>query len=825
MEKKDSKYILLICSLVFILVISFLLSNKIFGSTTDWLSQHTVYPDYFRNLFYKTGNLFPDFSINLGAGENIFYFSYYGLFNPIIMFSYLLPFISMQNYIIITSVVGILVSMILLYYFLKDKLGEELSFISSILYLLSGPIIFQAHRHIMFTNYMPFLILGLIGVDKYFKNKNKSLIIISTFLMILTSYYYSISGIIVLAIYGIYVYLKQNDFKIKNFLKEALHFFIPIFLGILLSCFFLLPTAYSLLSGRVENTNSISIINLFIPSFNLNNFLYSNYSLGLTSIFILTLIYFIIDSKKENKFLGITLSFLCLIPFGVYILNGTLYARFKSLIPFLPLAILMIGIFIKNFNYSIKKVFWLILLIFLFIISFLYLDNTLFFIDICILLISLIIYSKYNSKKIIYIPLLITALVNVLIFNQQEKYVPNDYNTDGINSLVDKIDNNNSYRTSIQNDTLNGLNRVYSYNQLNTSIYSSTYNSNYYDFYTKIFDNSLSYRNKLMLNTTKNILFETLMAEKYIVRKCNDSLLGYDILDQDNEYCLYENKNVFTLGYGSSNLYSNNYFDSLEYPYNIELLLNGIIVNNKKLNNKLESKIEKVKLNGTIDYDKNKLSIRKGNDLYIVDSKDETTITFTLNDKLENKILIIDFDLLNSESCDIGDTFIMINGIKNKLTCTGYEYDNKNNHMTYILNYKELEKLSITFNKGNFQIKDIKTNILDYDNYINLKNNIYMFTNIKYFDNLISGNIFMEKDGYFVLNIPYDKGFTITVDEEEIEYEKANLAFIGFDLSKGKHSIKIEYKAPLFIEGKIISIITLLSLVGLFMKGKFKWKK
>ena len=33
------------------------------GSETDWLSQHIVFPEYFRKKFYETGNLWPDFAM------------------------------------------------------------------------------------------------------------------------------------------------------------------------------------------------------------------------------------------------------------------------------------------------------------------------------------------------------------------------------------------------------------------------------------------------------------------------------------------------------------------------------------------------------------------------------------------------------------------------------------------------------------------------------------------------------------------------------------------------------------------------------------------
>ena len=74
----------------------FVLQYGVFGSSIDWISQHSTLADYFRKRFYATGNLFPDFAWNLGGGQNIYHFAYYGLLSPTMLLSYLFPFIPMD---------------------------------------------------------------------------------------------------------------------------------------------------------------------------------------------------------------------------------------------------------------------------------------------------------------------------------------------------------------------------------------------------------------------------------------------------------------------------------------------------------------------------------------------------------------------------------------------------------------------------------------------------------------------------------------------------------------------------------------------------------
>ena len=100
--RKDNKknFINVLIIIVFVLLYVIVTTNffeYLYGSTVDWDCQHWTIPDYFRKLFYSTGDLIPNFAFNLGNGQNIFYFSYYGLLSPIILLSYLFPFVEMVD--------------------------------------------------------------------------------------------------------------------------------------------------------------------------------------------------------------------------------------------------------------------------------------------------------------------------------------------------------------------------------------------------------------------------------------------------------------------------------------------------------------------------------------------------------------------------------------------------------------------------------------------------------------------------------------------------------------------------------------------------------
>ena len=88
-EKKKDFLAILFYIITYILIYTCITKNNyIFASKIDFSIQHYVIPEYFRNLFYQTKDIFPDFAPNLGSGQNIYYLSYYGLLNPIIIISY-----------------------------------------------------------------------------------------------------------------------------------------------------------------------------------------------------------------------------------------------------------------------------------------------------------------------------------------------------------------------------------------------------------------------------------------------------------------------------------------------------------------------------------------------------------------------------------------------------------------------------------------------------------------------------------------------------------------------------------------------------------------
>ena len=822
---------LIIISLVIVLIlVNF---TNFFGSKKDWLSQHIMFPDYLRKLFYDTGDFFPNFAFNLGGGQNIYNISYYGLFNPIILISYLLPFVSMITYIQFSMIICLIVSIALMYYFLRRRFDSKVNFISTLLFLTAGCFIFHLHRHIMFVDYMPFLLMALIGVDKYFDKKKISLLVISIFLMILTSYYFSVVGLVCVLLYGIFRYIedkKNEKITVKDFFEEGFKYLFVMFIPVLMSCVLLLPTVYSLLDGRTATNKDISLLGLLIPNFDISNTLYSAYSLGLSAIFIIALIYGIVTKKKEVKVISIIFSILLVFPVFDYIFNGGMYLNGKAFIPMLPLAILLISYFLKNvFNNKNKLKISIIISLIVAIINllvFLYKEESLcllFVVDMVLLVIVILISFKLEKKYVLYVYLGIISLIIAIPTNFSDIFVTKEfYDTLDYEETSDKVqwvlDRDNSfYRMSDQSVKLDKSNKIYDIDYYTGSIYSSLSNSYYKDFYNNLINNEFIYRSYGMLTGNNNIFYNFYMGNKYLLNSSNN-MLGYKKIADG----IYRNEDVLPIGYSTNKIMSLDEYNSLSYFEKLDAYLNYAIVDEDYS----DSYVKKVK-DYVPSYDvleSKNLKIEEDNGKYFVKASKDNKLVIKLNNISDSDILLLKFKMLYNSKCSVGDSYITINEVSNKLSCRKWKYHNNNYNFEYSLSGKDT--LEITFSEGKFKLSNLSFAIYNYNDLVSINDEISLFVidRDKTKGDVIEGSIDVKEDGYFKLSIPYDKGFEIYVDGEKTPYEVVNKSFVGFKINEGNHNIKLVYVSPLFKEGLIVSCVGLVLFVGTVIYYKKKKK-
>lgn len=814
MKKRTSNYLMIILFSLFITLI-LVGNNHFYGSKIDWINQHTVIPNLFRNLFYETKSFIPNYIFHLGAGQNIFNYSYYGLMNPIILISYLLPFIKMEIFIATASIILYTVTGILLYEFLnKHNISKKMSLLSAMAFQTVAPITFQFHHHIMFVWYLPFLIMALYGVEEYLNKKKSFLLITSILLIILTNYYYSVPSLMIIVIYGIYKLISKKEISFSTFAVDCLKAAIRIIIPILMTSFILIPTAYCMFKMERGTNSIVTIKELLLP--HIGEILYSSFGIGLS--FLLLIAPFSTFCKKKPKieeiFLSLSLIILTFFPPIMYLLNGKLYIRGKVLIPILILYIISLVKFITDLSkdkINLKRCgkFILLILIILIISNLKSMLIIPLVIDALVTYICLVQFEKHKKLSIIYVPLILTLFISSIGNNFNETYIEeNELEEEVIvEKLLKEVNDKSFYRTDNISDSNKNANRVYKENFYTTSNYSSTYNPYYNDFYNNKISNNIEHRNILNISGANNYLFNKVMGVKYIVspRKSNEV---YNKIATINNVSLYMNEDANPIIYTTNKVGSEEKYEKLEYPYNVDYLVNRPIVKGKEKED-YKSSIQQLNLNLEKEY---KFTL-----------KENKSVVYDLPESINNKILIITFDMNHNQSCKLGDTYIIINGVKNKLTCKEWMYHNKNNNFKYVItNKKELEKLNIYLSKGTYNISNIKMYTMDYP-----KEKYQELSNIKIDKktSMITGTADTKEDSYLITSFPYDKGFEVYLDNTKVKTEIVNTSFLGTKLPKGKHKVTIKYSSPGYKEGVVISLIGVVSMMILIVAERHMKKK
>ena len=791
----------------------------VFGANMDWISQHSVFPEYFRQQFYQTGQFFPEYAANIGGGQNIYNFSYYGLYNPIVRIAYLLPFVKMSDYLMAAGVICLAASVCLLYGWLKKReFSTEIALGVAVLFLLAGPMIYQSCHQIMFVQYMPFLLMAFQGVDQYWEKGKTGLYTLGVFLMILTSFYFSIAGMAAIFLYGWYGYPKG----IRK--RKLFGFVIPMIVAILSAGVLLVPTAYAILQ-RSGSSKSQNLKELLMPNLQLDTSLYGAYSVGLTVILVAVLLGGIVCGTIRERMITVVCVALLTVPLFAWGFNGMLYVRYKSLIPFLPFFCYLTAVFLNRMkNGEIGR--WKGAFIFggTVGVSLLALyqqgngsraqNYQLILFESAALFFFFLIFQKWKRPFLLLVPALVClVLINHAANGKAGNLVQKeDYQeiTDSAwqDAVRDALDGETGlYRTEqsgVAKKRKDNVNRIWNMRQMTTSVYSSAYNTEYQKFRKNIFQVEQPFRNGLMQSASANPLFQKFMGVKYVIGRSED---GENFTTEVQE-------TAAPMIYGTSQVVSEKTYQTMEFPYNQTMLMQYAVTNEENIS---EHGVTKTK--GIREADVTfaaKKGITKEGDAWKIKTKKEQKATLSVEGETSGKerLLYLQFDVENDHPNR--DVSIAIDGIRNKLTAKSHLYYNDNTTFTYVMKLSaDQKKIKVTFGEGTYKICNLKSYVSDTT--VLEDDSLYQSTFTPDWNatkgNQISGSIEMEQDGYLITSIPYDSHLEIKVDGREVVTEKVNTAFVGCRMVSGEHWVTITYHAPGLSAGKWIS------LAGVFLWG------
>lgn len=808
----------------------------IFGSKVDWISQHSVIPDYFRQQFYHTGELFPEYAANIGGGQNIYHFSYYGLYSPVILFSYLFPSVKMEDYLMAASIVSLCAAVQIFFgWLLKRGFSKKISFMAALMYLLSGPMIFQSYSQVMFVSYMPFLCMAFLGVDRYFEKGKSALFTVSVFFMIMSSFYFSIGGMLALVLYGIHRYAQmQGKVTVGKFLADGVRFCLPMLCAVLMCGILLVPTAAAL-SGRGNGGNiKFSLASLLIPRIEeAGNLLYTPYGVGMTTLMITVLIAGIMCRQLKERILAWGCVVLFSVPIFSWLLNGGLYIRDKVWIPFLPLLCYLAADYVqkqKDIKISVAGGLIPYLLTIALLLAGTYSSDSmpykgLILLDAAVMAAAYLLSRKSRNTAFLLAPPVLFLLLFGSVFHQQadriesrEVYEKVTDSAAGRAVAEAAAGENGFYRVEqAGSDAENAanLNRIRDMGQYISSVYSSCYNEEYDSFRKNIFQVEEPYRNSLMQPVSKNPLFLNLMGVKYLISE--QPLPGLREVGAVDGWKICENPGAAPVIYATDRVISREEYEKLEFPYNQLVFCSAAVAGADSAGRISEETFKGIE---PADFalpqtSEGAVQIEEKGDGYKIHAEKKETVNIEIpplpGTEEKERILFLQFRVKNCRPNQ--DMAISLEGQRNKLTSKKHIYYNGNTTFSYaVLLGKGQKSAKLDLGKGEYEITGIQCFQGAWEN-IQGNRGLYQSEfqpdKEKTRGNVIAGSVDVKKEGYCITSIPYDSHYIVRIDGKETGYEKVNMAFLGFPAGEGRHRIEIIYHAPGFAAGKYTSLLGL----------------
>lgn len=822
---KNNIYVLytLLLSLLIILVFFYINNITPFGSkdftVIDFYHQYFPMTSELINRILNSKTLLFSFNGSLPFIRNLYNY----LSSPFNIL--LLPFKDnlSTGFSLLIAIKAILASTTICYYLTKNIKNSILSIPISISYGFSSYYI-AYHWNIMWLDGMIFLPLIILGLEKIIKENKSLLYIITLSISIFSNYYIGYMICIFTFIYFQFYYLLNYKFNIKDFLIKFKNYILYSIISIGIISIVVIPIYFSLSSISATKDTFPSI---FETEFNIINFILNNFSLSKPTaliseniplpntsssllIFILIPLFFInknINKKEKILYALLLLTlFLCMhntfinfIWHGFHFPNDLPY-RQSFIYIFITIIIAyksLINIkYINTKKLLITLTVFILLIILSKIIKFDNLQNKVLIINTILLIIyfTILIINIKNKKYTQFALITIVAIETCISCVYNIKPDHNGKDLDNSIKNYQYIKNilpqeNEFYRIEkIKRDTYNdpALNNYYGISVFSSMTYediskiqrklgngSNNINSYYYNLQTPIYNSMFNIKylvgkfnyNKSFYKENKN---EGIKEYKYplsIAYKVNNNIKNWDT-SSNNPFTVQESFIKESTGF-------DNMFNKLNINFKDivpEITNNGYFINSRICSINLEND-------------------RNGDVYLYIDSNNLSSI------------------LVNGESYFIAtnEPYIINLGYFSK-------YDDINVTMYFSYgdtSYNEFNIYAYSFNENNFKKA-----------YNSLNDEILNISSFK--ENHIKGNINLKESGVIFTSIPYDNSWKIKVDNKYIDFYKIGESYIGFNLNEGYHNIEFIYKTKGLKTGAIISTISLISTIYLYIKKKLR---
>ncbi len=869
---ENNKFILLtgLSAFFIIMVVYFCYSIIPFGDKTV----------YRMDLYHQYGPLFSELYDRITSGESLLYSWNSGLGSSFIgnFYNYLSSPLSIlvllfghkntfEAVAAMIAIKSILSAMSVSYYLKKSNKSDSPQLIAfGVMYAFSAYFI-AYYWNVMWIDSMYLLPLIVLGIERIINKGKCGTYIVFLTLAVFTNYYIGFMLCIFSCLYFLYYYFCSFDKFIdktkvlsnngKNyslldksfFFQSGLRFaFSSLAVGIIL-IFMLLPVAYVLSSSSATSgTHPTELKNYFNIFDFLANHLASleptirssgddvlpNVYCGILTIILIPLYLFSdkISSKEKiasTLFLGI-MFFSFNINFINYLWHGLHFPNdlpYRQSFMYSFILITMAYKAFVNLKYVNKKQLLSIgigLLAFIVITQKLgskNVDNTTVLVSMIYVfaftIILGLIQSKKNQAYALSVILSCTVISETIIANT-DHYVANqtktayteDYDSfKEIQAIVDENDDSLFYRSELSDLRTRMDPSWYDYNGV------SVFSSMAYESVANMQKSIGLYGNKINSYTynSQTPVYNSFFGIKYIYDR-------HSLISDDDFYSLKETNNTYKV-------YENNYNLNLAFPVSNSIMTWDSTLYSNPVDSQQELFANATGIDGIynriFDYDV------ICNNLYDVTDDDKIMSNFNLN-KIDNETEASATATITAESSghiyiylysrNLDDVSVYSPSISTSMTVSdGYILD--------LGHYEPNDKISVTMpvsEDKTYANVDFVVFTIDYEKFID-GYNILKDGQLEYSaftDTNIEGTFTADEDEVLFTSIPYDKGWNVYIDGQEVAEEnivKISDALLGVKVSSGEHTIKLEYSIPGLNIAYIVSgVFVILLLIAFILK-------
>ena len=402
------------------------------------------------------------------------------------------------------------------------------------------------------------------------------------------------------------------------------------------------------------------------------------------------------------------------------------------------------------------------------------------------------------------------------VITQSKEYYTNkleDFNE--LKAEVDELEGENSFYRMELSDLLTRMDTSwYYYNGV------SVFSSMAYESVAKLQRKLGMYGNDCNSSTysPQTAVYNGMWNIKYVFDNANliHNDILYDNIDAGEYFTVYKNNYCLPLAYCVSDNLAEYWVTTLTNPFDVQEAFfkytSGVknifetIVPTVSDTTNLNSISESELASGSVSFTKTTLNKYANLELTLTPSKSGNLYLYMSSSSISNIIAITDehtyqYNIATSYILDMGHVDA---DSENTLTVEIPDDD--------------------TGNSGTFTIYAV---IMDEDEYIKGYNNIMSNGAIEVdsFDNgtHIGGSINAKNDSLVYTSIPYDEGWTITIDGvalAEKDYVKIGTALLGFNITAGQHYVEFDYTPTGLYIGVAITLATALIIAAYFIIKK-----